>query len=152
MCQPAAVVEQVVDAAAQEAGAEGLVQIGVCACGISLFLVARAVFGREQDDGDMARADVLLHEAAQGDSVHHGHHDVAHDDVGDALAGDVPSLLSVGSGEHFVAVFERGAYVFADVFVVFHHEQDGAVVVCVSVVGLAGLCCVRFAFGVCFLV
>ena len=146
--QPAAVVEQVVDAATQQGGAERFAQVRVGACGISFLLVARAVLGSEQDDGDVTRADVLLHKSAQADAVHDGHHDVAHDDVGDALPGDVPSLASVFRGKHLVAVVEGRADIVADVLVVLHHEQDGACLFRLALVaGGRMLCGLRTGFG-----
>ena len=73
----------------------------------------------------MAGTHILFYPLAESDAVHDGHHDVAHDDTRRTYLGYIPSLLTIGGGQHFIGIFKRTPDILTDIVIIFHHQQNG---------------------------
>ena len=108
----------------QKGSAERLGQIRVRSHLVSLFLILQRVFGSQQDDGNMAGAHVFFQLLTHRDSVHHGHHDIAHNDVGDTTQRLLYSQFAVSGGLHFKIIGEGLDDIVANVLIILHNQQN----------------------------
>ena len=61
-------------------------------------------------------------------TIHLGHHDVAHDDVGNVDVCEIQSFRSVGSLQYLEIISQGVGDILSDITVVFYDQQYGALV------------------------
>ena len=118
-----AVLQYVLYARQEQGFVEGLEQVFVHADAVALDARLLRGLGREHQEGDVRDGEVLLHPARQLDAVHHGHHQVADDEVRLLRVQHLEGLLPVGGFGHLVLPAQDGAYVAAHVGIVLHHKD-----------------------------
>jgi hypothetical protein len=115
-----------VDTRQQLARAEGLGQVVIGAGCHALHTALLASAGREQDDGDVARARLGAQLAQQSEAVEARHHHVRQDEIGSMLARGRERRLAVGDGQDPVALGEQADRVLPHVGVVVGDEHARA--------------------------
>ena len=108
---------------AEQFGRERLGEVGICSAVVAFFLVGIGNLGREQDDGDMAGADVFLELAGKFDTVHAWHHDITYDNIGNMLEGQRHTFLAVLCLKDLIVVAERVDNVLTDVGIILDDEE-----------------------------
>ena len=116
--------KQVLYAGEQQLRFERLGDVGIGTATIAFYLVCREGAGGEQDHWNMARCKVILHLLAELQTIHHGHHYIADNQVGHIAQGDFQSLLAIGSFADGVERCKDGAQIGTDVGIVVD-DEDG---------------------------
>ena len=78
---------------------------------------------RQQDNGDMRIADVVLDATTQLHAVHYGHHDIADDQVHRLLLQHLQGLLAVTRLQHPVLVLQAADQKLPEILVVLHDKE-----------------------------
>ncbi len=125
VAQLLAALEQVVDACYEQLGIEWFGEIGIGSVLVALDLLRLGAARREQYHGYVAGDAVFLELLTELQSVHHGHHNVAHYDVGHALAGQFQATLAVSSFQNVELVGKQGAQIAAHIGVVVDYQHIG---------------------------
>lgn len=123
MLHEQAVSYQVVGAGQQQLRVEGFGHVVVRPAVQAFDVLFGRVEGREQDDGDVARVDVVLDLQAHLRAAHFGHHDVADDEVGSGPAHLVQPLVSVACQHRVVEGREELSQHLQQFLVVLHQQQ-----------------------------
>ena len=121
--------EHVIDTGYQQLGIKRFGDITVCSYLIPLDADIRRCFGRQQQDRNMGSRKVILHLLTKLQAVHHRHHDIGNDKVGQILQRLFQCRLAVGSLDDREFVFQYRLDKGPHIGIVLGHEQQRFVLI-----------------------
>ena len=105
---------------------EWLLNVGIGTGAQTLQAAGERLFGREHDDGYVARLNALLQSARHFQTVHLGHHHVSHDEVDVLFVRFVQSLHTILCTYYIVVFLQSLGHHGEHLLVVFDDENRGS--------------------------